>query len=151
MVAASEVATIANATKDAEIAGTVATTKEETVVIPGAGIMADAPRRPAPEELGMHPGDKKPITLREGRFGPYVQHGTVRATLPKDKRDEKPSLELAIELVDAKASKKKTATKKKATAKKKTTTKKKTSAKKKAPEKKRAAKSTTLGPAGPQS
>ena len=57
--------------------------------------MADAPRRPAPEELGVHPGDKKPITLKEGRFGPYVQHGTVRATLPKDKRDEKPSLELA--------------------------------------------------------
>ena len=113
--------------------------------------MADAPRRPAPEELGVHPGDKKPITLREGRFGPYVQHGTVRATLPKDKRDEKPSLELAIKLVDAKASKKKTATKKKATAKKRTTTKRKTSAKKKATEKKRPAKSATPVPAGTQS
>ena len=75
----------------------------------------------------------------------------MRATLPKDKRDEKPSLELAIELVDAKASKKKTATKKKTTAKKRTTTKKKKSVKKKATEKKRAAKSATPGPAGTQS
>ena len=138
-----------------KMGGTYVSLKEDHVLEVGLNravdLMADAPRRPAPEELGVHPGDKKPITLREGRFGPYVQHGTVRATLPKDKRDEKPSLELAIELVDAKASKKKTATKKKATAKKKTTTKKKTSAKKKAPEKKRAAKSTTPGPAGTQS
>ena len=100
-----------------KMGGTYVSLKEDHVLEVGLNravdLMADAPRRPAPEELGVHPGDKKPITLKEGRFGPYVQHGTVRATLPKDKRDEKPSLELAIELVDAKASKKKTATKKK--------------------------------------
>ena len=41
-------------------------------------LMADAPRRPAPEELGVHPGDKKPITLREGRFGPYATRHRAR-------------------------------------------------------------------------
>lgn len=114
-----------------KMGGTYVSLKEDHVLEVGLNravdLMADAPRRPAPEELGVHPGDKKPITLREGRFGPYVQHGTVRATLPKDKRDEKPSLELAIELVNAKASKKKTTTKKKTSAKKKTSSKKKAS------------------------
>ena len=132
-----------------KMGGTYVSLKEDHVLEVGLNravdLMADAPRRPAPEELGVHPGDKKPITLREGRFGPYVQHGTVRATLPKDKRDEKPSLELAIELLDTKASKKKTTTKKKATAKK------KASSKKKASGKKRVAKSARPRSAGTQS
>ena len=91
-------------------------------------LMADAPKRAAPVEIGVHPKDKKPISLRQGRFGPYVQHGTVRATLPKDKREETPSLELAVELLAAKSGKKKAAAKKKSTKKKAT---KKKSAKKK--------------------
>jgi DNA topoisomerase-1 len=68
-------------------------------------LLADAPKRPAPETIGEHPDDGKPITLRKGRYGPYVQHGPIRATLPKDLGDEKPSLELAVEILKAKASK----------------------------------------------
>tara|TARA_A100001037_G_scaffold278974_1_gene280337 strand:- start:9 stop:728 length:720 start_codon:yes stop_codon:yes gene_type:complete len=138
-----------------KMGGTYVSLKEDSVLEIGLNravdLLADAPRRPAPEELGVHPRDKKPITLREGRFGPYIQHGTVRATLPKDKRDEKPSLELAIELVDAKAAKKKTTTKKKAAPKKKSSTKKKASSKKKAVAKKKAADSAITEPAGAQS
>ena len=34
--------------------------------------------------LGVHPGNKEPVVVRKGRFGPYVQHGNTVATLPKD-------------------------------------------------------------------
>ncbi|MDP9095518.1 MAG: DNA topoisomerase, partial [Pseudomonadota bacterium] len=34
--------------------------------------------------LGPHPGDKEPVVVRKGRFGPYVQHGNTVANLPRD-------------------------------------------------------------------
>jgi DNA topoisomerase-1 len=33
--------------------------------------------------LGVHPKDKEPVTVRKGRFGPYVQHGKTVANLPR--------------------------------------------------------------------
>ena len=33
--------------------------------------------------LGAHPKDGAPITVRKGRFGPYVQHGNLVANLPR--------------------------------------------------------------------
>lgn len=98
----------------------------------------------AAKSLGEHPDDGKSITVRDGRFGPYVQHGSLRATLPRDKDKDAVTLEEAIELLAIKAAKagvpkKKAVTKKKATAKKKAATKKKATAKKKAAPKKKAA------------
>jgi len=43
--------------------------------------------------LGPHPKDKKPVELHAGRYGPYVKHGDVNATLPD--RDKVDSLTLA--------------------------------------------------------
>ena len=43
--------------------------------------------------LGPHPRDRKPVELHAGRFGPYVKHGAVNATLPD--RDKVDSLTLA--------------------------------------------------------
>jgi DNA topoisomerase-1 len=33
--------------------------------------------------IGPHPGDKELVTVRKGRFGPYVQHGKTVANLPR--------------------------------------------------------------------
>ncbi len=104
--------------------------------------------RAAAKTLGEKKG--KPVTLHSGRYGPYVQLGTVRATLPKGEEAEGLTLERAIELIDAKAAKgggaKKTAATKTTT--KKTAAKKKTPAKKAAP-KKTAAKKTAAANAKP--
>lgn len=85
--------------------------------------------------LGNHPEDGKPLTLLNGRYGWYVKHGTVNATLPKDIDPEAITLDEAIELVAARAAKG-PATKKKAAPKK-------TTAKKPAKAASRSAKKTT--------
>ena len=62
-------------------------------------LLADKPTRPKGRELGTHPRDGKPVTLKSGRYGPYVEHGGVRATLPKGEDAEALSLERAVSLV----------------------------------------------------
>jgi len=54
--------------------------------------------------LGQHPSGGA-ITLRKGRFGPYVQHGKISATLPRDMDSENVSLEAAMGLIAAKEAK----------------------------------------------
>lgn len=58
--------------------------------------------------IGTHPKDGKPITLHEGKYGKYVKHGTVNATIPKDLQEAVLTLEQAIEIIDAKGPAKKT-------------------------------------------
>ena len=69
-------------------------------------LLANAPRKDPPREIGKHPKDKKPITQRQGRWGPYVQHGRLMATLPKDIDKDSVTLEQAITLLEAKSTKK---------------------------------------------
>ncbi|WP_274424512.1 type I DNA topoisomerase [Chelativorans sp. YIM 93263] len=56
------------------------------------------------KELGEHP-DGGVITVRDGRYGPYVNYGKVNATLPKGKDPMSVTKEEALELISAKASK----------------------------------------------
>ncbi|MPS49806.1 type I DNA topoisomerase [Methylobacillus sp.] len=78
------------------------------------------------KELGDHPDGTGNIAIYAGRFGPYVQHGKLRATLPKGQEPEALTMEQALELLSAKAAKDAPAKKAK------TTTAKKTSSTKKA-------------------
>ena len=72
-------------------------------------IIAEAPAKRAAKstgkKIGDHPNDGKPIELRDGRYGPYVKHGKINASLPTDMEPESLSLELAIELIAARAEK----------------------------------------------
>ncbi len=56
------------------------------------------------KELGEHP-DGGPVQVLDGRFGPYVKHGKVNATLPKGTDPAEVTLEAGLELLAAKAAK----------------------------------------------
>ncbi|WP_102958305.1 type I DNA topoisomerase [Mangrovicella endophytica] len=90
--------------------------------------------------LGEHPDFGGPITVREGRFGPYVNVGKINATLPKTTDPASVTLEDAIRLLNERAEKTGKAPKPKAAAKTKTAAAKKAPADAKAPAKPRATK-----------
>ncbi len=56
-------------------------------------------------ELGNHPEDKAPVQIFEGKYGPYVKHGAVNATVPKDNDIGSITLEQAVQWLEEKASK----------------------------------------------
>lgn len=63
-----------------------------------------APRRGAPtplKMLGAHPSDGAPVNLFSGRYGPYVSHGGINATLPNDISPDEVTLQQAIDLIAA--------------------------------------------------
>jgi DNA topoisomerase-1 len=85
-------------------------------------LLAQANTGPAPiRSLGDHPTEDGQIEIYAGRYGPYVEHEKIRATLPKSVEPESLTLEEALELLTAKAAK--AAPAKKPAAKKATTTK----------------------------
>ncbi|MDX1483810.1 MAG: type I DNA topoisomerase [Alphaproteobacteria bacterium] len=57
------------------------------------------------KEIGVHPDDGKPVTLHSGRYGPYVKHGRINATVPAATDPDALTLEDAIALIAAKAAK----------------------------------------------
>ena len=78
-----------------------------TIDLDGAvALLAQAHTGPAPLcSLGNHPTEDGQIEVYAGRYGPYVQHGKLRATLPKSVEPEALTLEEALELLNAKAAK----------------------------------------------
>lgn len=85
-------------------------------------ILSQANGPTALRDFGEHPTAGGNISVFSGRYGPYVQHGEIRATLAKSQSPETLTLEEAVELLTEKAAKeaaggkkvpaKKTATKK---------------------------------------
>lgn len=94
-------------------------------------------------EMGDHP-EGGPIAVMEGRYGPYVKWEKVNATLPKGTEPADVTMEMALELIAAKAPAK---GKKKAAAKSTAKTPAKKTAAKKAPAKKAPAKTAAAAPA----
>ena len=117
-----------------KLAGTYVSLKEDDVLTIGLNracdLLANAPKKPEPREVGIHPRTKKPVMMRWGRWGPFVQHGKIKANMPKDMKkpkgeedeQETPDLELALTWLAAKGdktkAKSKTVSKAKATKKK---------------------------------
>ena len=98
---------------------------------PGKGRRFGAdPGRP----LGDHPDKGGPVVVKKGRYGPYVSHDGVNATLPSDIAPETVTLEQALPLLDARAAMGGGGRKKKAAKPAKSATTKKAAAKKAAPE-----------------
>ncbi len=55
--------------------------------------------------LGAHPKTKAPVELHSGRYGPYVKHGTVNATLADPEQADTLTLADALALLAAKTGK----------------------------------------------
>jgi DNA topoisomerase-1 len=89
------------------LGGTYVSLKDDDVLTIGlnraVSLLADKPKKPAPKTLGNHPDDGKPITIRAGRYGSYLQHGSTRANLPKGTDVETLTVEQAVPLIAAKA------------------------------------------------
>ena len=61
------------------------------------------PARATPAAIQTFEHADGPITVREGRYGPYVNQGKVNATLPKDSKPDEITLEQALELIASRA------------------------------------------------
>ena len=57
------------------------------------------------KELGEHPELGGKVQVLTGRYGPYVKHGKVNATLPKDREPDQVTMEEAVELITARGGK----------------------------------------------
>ncbi len=79
----------------------------------GGGAAATTPLH----ELGEHPEDGGPVNVMNGRYGPYVKWAKVNATIPKSMEPGDVTMEVAVQLIADKSTKKggrKKATRKKA-------------------------------------
>jgi DNA topoisomerase-1 len=57
------------------------------------------------KSLGEHPDKSGPIVVKNGRYGPYVSHDGVNATLPSDMTPDTVTLEQAVGLLEARIAK----------------------------------------------
>jgi DNA topoisomerase I len=57
------------------------------------------------KELGAHPELGGKVQVLTGRYGPYVKHGKINATLPRDSEPEQVTLDEAVALIAAKSGK----------------------------------------------
>ena len=69
-------------------------------------LLAAANTGPAPiADLGAHPSGEGRIEIYAGRYGPYVQHAKIRATIPKSIEPETLTMDEALGLLAEKAAK----------------------------------------------
>jgi DNA topoisomerase-1 len=75
--------------------------KDDDVLAVGLNRAVDvlAKKLASVRSMGAHPKDNEPVTIRKGRFGPYVQHGQTVANLPRDVMMEDMTMEEAVALL----------------------------------------------------
>jgi DNA topoisomerase I len=82
---------------------------ESVFTINNAGavaLLAAANTGPAPiADLGAHPSGEGRVEIYAGRYGPYVQHAKIRATIPKSVEPEALTMDEALGLLAEKAAK----------------------------------------------
>jgi DNA topoisomerase-1 len=57
------------------------------------------------KDLGEHPELGGSVQVLDGKYGPYVKHAKINATLPKSATPEEMTIDKAVELIAAKAAK----------------------------------------------
>jgi DNA topoisomerase-1 len=57
------------------------------------------------KELGEHPSEGGSVQVLSGRYGPYVKHGKVNATLPKGKDPAALTMDEAVALITERVAK----------------------------------------------
>ena len=65
-------------------------------------ILQNVAERPVGKSLGVHPKDKKDITLNSGRYGPYIKWGKNNYAIPKEYKDKELTLDDALKIIEAK-------------------------------------------------
>lgn len=53
-------------------------------------------------ELGAHPQDNEPVNVYDGPYGPYIKHGKINVSVPKEQPVEELTLAQALELLATK-------------------------------------------------
>jgi DNA topoisomerase I len=67
-------------------------------------LLANKRGRGAPRKtIGDHPADGEPVTLHDGKYGPYVKHGKTNASLPDGADPDAVTLDEAVALLSARA------------------------------------------------
>ena len=75
-------------------------------------LLEDAKGKAKGKEIGKHPDDGAAIQLLSGRYGPYVKHGKLNASLKRNQDPESLTLDEAVALLAAQKEKAKTRGKK---------------------------------------
>jgi DNA topoisomerase-1 len=70
----------------------------ELLAQPKPGRRRTSPVKPL-REVGQHPDDGELVAVFEGRYGPYVKHGKMNASLPKGVEPDEVTVAMAVELL----------------------------------------------------
>ena len=75
--------------------------KDDNVLALGLNRAVDllAKKLASVRNIGSHPSDKESVSVRKGRFGPYVQHGKTVANLPRGVNMDDITLDEAVALL----------------------------------------------------
>ncbi|NBC18046.1 MAG: type I DNA topoisomerase [Bacteroidetes bacterium] len=70
-------------------------------------LIAEKERKKKPMRvIGQHPETGEPVEVWDGRYGPYIKHSGINASIPDDRAPEAITMDEAVQLLEEKAKKK---------------------------------------------